>query len=246
MSAPRLYNDLVWVWPSVGQPEAYREEVETFRRRFRQKSIPDGATVLHLGSGGGCIDCHLKQHYRVTGVDISAGMRGHAARLNPEVEYLHGDIRDVRLGRTFDAVLLHDASAYMTSLDDLLAAYRTAAAHLKPGGIMITLPEEIRSRYRQHRTSSSTTVLDDGRTVSVMEVDFDPDPADTWFEKSFVFLIRDGSLLTVERDTHRFGLFHLDDMLAAMRQAGFAPEVSRWELSDLDPEAEYPLVTAVR
>jgi SAM-dependent methyltransferase len=245
ISAPRLYSDLAWVWPFVSQPEEYIEEVTTFRRRFQQQGIPDGSTVLHLGSGAGCIDVHLKEHYKVTGVDISANMREHASALNPEVEYLHGDIRDVRVGRTFDAVLLHDASSYMTSIEDLQAAYQTAAAHLKPGGVMITIPEEIRSRFRQHKTDAHTVALGD-RVVSVMQVDFDPDPTDTWYDYTFVFLIREGDRLTVEVDTHRCGLFHLDDMLKAMRQVSFETEVSQWELSDLDPEEDYPVVTAIK
>jgi hypothetical protein len=245
MSAPRMYNDLVWIWPFVSPPEEYAEEVATFRRRFQGKGVSDGSTVLHLGSGGGSIDHHLANHYKVTGVDISAGMRQIAARLNPGVEYQHGDIRDVRLGRTFDAVLLHDASSYMISIEELLAAYRTAAAHLEPGGVMVTLPEEIRSRFQQHKTSAWTHAVGD-RVVSTMETDFDPDPTDTWFETTYVYLIRDGSQVTVEVDTHKSGLFHLEDMLAAMREAGFEPEVSPWELSELDPDEDYPLVTAVK
>jgi hypothetical protein len=35
-------------------------------------------------------------------------------------------------------------------------------------------------------------------------------------------------------------------MLAAMREAGFDPQVSRWELSDIPPEVNRPLVTAVK
>ncbi|HVK67506.1 MAG TPA: class I SAM-dependent methyltransferase [Polyangium sp.] len=245
MSSPRLYDDLAWVWPFVSPPEEYPEEVATFRRRFQQNSVPDGAHVLHLGSGGGSIDVHLKEHYRVTGVDLSAPMRAHATRLNPEVEYLAGDIRDLRLGRTFDAVLLHDASAYMISLEELLAAYRTAAAHLRPGGVMVTLPEEIRACFEQNRTTCSS-YTQGNRTVSTMYVDHDPDETDTWFESTFIFYIREGNRVTLETDTHRVGLYHLDDMLAAMRDAGFEPEVSRWELADLDPDEDRPLVTAIK
>ena len=245
MPPPRLYDDLAWVWPFVSPPEEYPEEVATFRARFQQKGLPDGATVLHLGSGGGSIDVHLKEHYHVTGVDLSAPMRAHARALNPAIDYLPGDIRDVRLGRTFDAVLLHDASAYMTSIEDLRAAYRTSAAHLRPGGVMVTLPEEVRSCFEQNRTECFTHARGD-RVVSTMIVDHDPDPTDTWFESTFVFWIRDGHSVTVETDTHRVGLYDLDDMLVAMREAGFEPEVSRWELAGLDPDEDRPLVTAVK
>src|SRR5262249_55592567 len=90
------------------------------------------------------------------------------------------------------------------------------------------------------------TRSDADRTVTSIEVDYDPDPQDNWFEKTFVFLIRDAGQLAVEVDTHRLGLFDVDEMLVAMREAGFDPAVSRWELSDLPPEGDYPIVTAVR
>ena len=242
---PRLYGDLAWLWPFVSGPENYVEEVETFRRRFSHHGVPDGATLLHMGSGGGSIDVHLKRHYRVTGFDLSPAMVDYARRVNPEVEYTVGDIRSADLSRTFDAVLLHDASAYMTSLDDLLLAYRTAARHLKPGGVMVTLPEEVRQCFVQHRTEAETTVRG-GIAVTTVIVDYDPDPSDTWYEATFMFLIRDADGTRIVTDVHRNGLFELDDMLAAMREAGFEPEVSRWELSDIPPDVNQPLVTAVK
>ncbi len=245
MVEPRLYADLAWVWPFLSPPEHYVEEVESFRRRFAAHGVAPGASVLHLGSGGGSIDFHLKKHYRVTGVDISASMLAYAGALNPEVEYLSGDIRSVRLGRTFDAVLLHDASAYMTSLEQLRQAYETAAAHLEPGGIMVTPPEELRSRFVQHRSSTRTRILGDV-TVTTVELDYDPDPLDSCYEKTFIFAIRDGKNQRVEWDVHHNGLYDLEDMLAVMRKAGFRPEVSRWELPDLPVDKEFPLVTGVR
>src|SRR3712207_9202645 len=99
-STPRLYGDLAFLWSLFSPPEEYVEEVETFRARLLRHGVPDGGAVLHLGSGGGSIDYHLKRHYRVTGVDLSPAMLAHARGVNPEVEYLHGDIRDARLGRT--------------------------------------------------------------------------------------------------------------------------------------------------
>ena len=141
---PRLYTDLAWVWPFVSPPEDYPEEVATFRARFARHGVQDGAPVLHLGCGGGSIDWHLKRHYRVTAVDLSPGMLAHAKSLNPEVEYLEGDIRDVRLVRELEAVLLHDAVAYMTRPEDLEADYRTVDGQLARGGEDVRPPEELR------------------------------------------------------------------------------------------------------
>ena len=47
-----------------------------------------------------------------------------SATLNPECEHLEGDMRTLRLGRTFDVVFIHDAISYLTTEDDLRARDR--------------------------------------------------------------------------------------------------------------------------
>ena len=46
-------------------------------------------------------------------------------------------MRTLRLGRTLDAVLVHDAVTYLTTDEDLRAAMETAFAHLRPGGAAV-------------------------------------------------------------------------------------------------------------
>src|SRR5690606_16940081 len=119
-----------------------------------------GARVLHLGCGGGSLDFQLKRHYRVTGLDLSPAMLEIAKALNPEVSYHAGDMRVHRLGETFDAVIVHDAISYMTSTAELGEVYGTAAAHLRPGGVLIALPEELRERLPLLGPSVETRLAD--------------------------------------------------------------------------------------
>ena len=69
--------------------------------------------------------------------------------LNPECEHVLGDMRSVRLGRTFDAVLLHDAVSTMASKADLRRALETAFAHCAPGGAALLAPDQLRETFRQ-------------------------------------------------------------------------------------------------
>lgn len=243
--APRLYHDLADLWPFVSPPDHYVEEAETFRKRFRHYGVPDGGSVLHLGCGGGSIDYQLKQWFRITGVDSSESMLAYARRVNPDVEYVQGDMRSVRLERTFDAVLVHDAIAYMTTITELENVYRTAAAHLAVGGVMVALPEELRGRVADDYVDIETS-SDERRTVTIIETKYDADPSDHEMETVYVFLIREHGQLRVEVDRHRNGIFELDEFLGAMRTAGFAPRAEPWELSDWKPGQEMPLVTAIR
>ena len=108
-TASRLYDDLAWLWPILSDPAHYREEAASYRDAIRGHATISTRTLLDLGCGGGHNDLHLKLDFQVTGVDLSAGMLEHARQLNPEATYIHGDVRTVRLGRAFDAVIIADA-----------------------------------------------------------------------------------------------------------------------------------------
>jgi len=64
---------------------------------------------------------------------------GLATQLNPEVTYSFGDMRNLRLGKTFDAVAIFDSINYMLTVEDLRAAFVTAYKHLKPVSVFFSL-----------------------------------------------------------------------------------------------------------
>ena len=67
--------------------------------------------------------------------------------LNPGCEHVLGDMRTVRLGRTFDIVFVHDAIAYMVTETDLVDCLGTAFAHLRPGGVALFVPDHTRESF---------------------------------------------------------------------------------------------------
>jgi SAM-dependent methyltransferase len=117
-----------------GSPVAfYRRLPATGEPELIHAAIGDGATVLDLGCGPGRIAGPLAAlGHAVTGVDDGAGM---IEALPAGVEGVVADARTVRLGRTFDAVLL--ASHLVNAPDDGPAFAATAAAHLDPGGLVV-------------------------------------------------------------------------------------------------------------
>ncbi len=216
----RLYEDLAWTWPIVSPPQDYDEEARQFRDFLRHAASINIKEVLHLGCGGGHVDSQLKRYFRIVGIDLSPAMLRLARRLNPEVSYRRGDMRSVRLGRLFDGALISDAVAYMRTPRDLARAFATAYQHLKPGGAFVTYAEHTPDRFEQNWTKPIQGRRGRDEVVFV-ENRYDPDPRDTTFESTFVFILRRGGHLTVETDRHELGLFPVATWRRALRHAGF-------------------------
>jgi hypothetical protein len=226
----RLYGDLAHLWPLVSPPGDYAAEAPKWSRILRSKLGPGRHAILELGVGGGHLLSHLTAEFQATAVDLSAGMLRHSARLNPSVDHHLGDMRTIRLGRTFQAVIIHDAIDYMLTEDDLRAAFATAAAHLEAGGLLIVTPDHFRETFRDCRVSSATN-SDGRRDVTFIEFDHDPDPSDTTIESIMVYIVREGGRTSFELDRHILGLFPLRTWLALMEGAGFLVEQHRLELA---------------
>ncbi len=144
----RYYNLLYRDKDYVGEAEHVH--------RLIQRHFSGARTILDLGCGTGRHDLLLAEKgYGMTGIDMSEEMLAVAKKrieikteiesnaqsksqsiLNPVFE--KGDIRTVRLERTFDVVIsLFHVMSYQTTNDDLAAAFATVRGHPKPGGIFI-------------------------------------------------------------------------------------------------------------
>lgn len=240
----RLYGDLSWTWPIISPPEEYVDETEEIIRFIKEYSRIPIHNVLNLGCGGGHNDFTLKKYYNVTGVDISDGMMSLARKLNPEIEYVKGDMRSIRLGKNFDAVTIFDSINYMCSVDDLRAAFTTARNHLRPGGVLITYIEEWVEKFEQNKTTHLTRSRGDYE-ITLIENIYDPDPDDAWYEDNMIYLIRRSGNLTIEHDYHRLGLFPISTFETTMREAGFDASREPSSISD-DAGADCPVIIGVR
>ena len=241
----RWYGDLAWTWPMISRPEEYEQETETFCELIREFSRIPVRTVLDIGCGGGHNDYHVKKHFQVTGVDISADMLDIARTLNPEAEYLEGDMRTMRLSRLFDAVAIFDAINYMQTPDELRAAFQTGYEHLKPGGVLITFVEDTPDRFDQNRTDVGTTVRD-GVEVTFVANYYDPDPDDTTYETTCIFLVRKDGKQDVHVDRHRCGLFPMGVWLEILEQTGFEVTERPMPHTDYTDMMRYPILVCVK
>lgn len=227
----RFYGELAEWWPLVSPAAEYEEEAAFAATLLASAAIPV-REVLELGSGGGSNAAHLKGRFALTLVDLSPEMLEVSRRLNPECEHRCGDMRTIRLGRTFDAVFVHDAVDYMTTAADLRLAVGTAFAHCRPGGVAVLMPDCTRETF-EPSTDHGGTDGAGGRGARYLEWSWDPDPDDGWALTEYAFLLRgpDGRVRTVH-ETHRLGLFGADDWLQVLAGAGFEPRVVAEETTE--------------
>lgn len=124
----------------------YTAEAEYVASHIFQRA-PQAKRILELGCGTGAhAECLARLGYSVHGVDMSEAMLVRAearkAALPPEVaarlSFSRGDVRTVRTGETYDAVIsLFHVMSYQVNNDDLEAAFETASVLLRPSGLFL-------------------------------------------------------------------------------------------------------------
>jgi SAM-dependent methyltransferase len=217
---PKLYRELADWFHLLTAPEEYVEEAEAYRSILVETSARSVREVLELGSGGGNNASHLKAHFTMTLTDLSPGMLAVSRRINPECEHIEGDMRTLRLARDFDAVFVHDAIDYITTLPDLRAVMETAFLHCRPGGVTLFAPDLVRETFASSSEHGGHDA--DGRGLRYLEWTWDPDPTDQTYVADFAYLLReqDGAV-RVEHDRHELGVFPRDEWLRLLEDVGF-------------------------
>jgi len=217
----KMYGDLVGWYRLMTPPEEYEQEAAIYADGLRRarREVRD---VLELGCGAGHNARWMKAAFRLTLVDLSERMLALSEELNPECRHVVGDMRSVVLGETFDAVFVHDAVAYMTSQEDLRAVMATARKHLRPGGVVLFVPDDVRDEFEEWTDVWENS--DGERHLRFEEHNRDPDPADELAESLYRWTMTEGGETTVVEETHTFGMFDHATWLALLAAEGFLAE----------------------
>lgn len=236
----RLYDELASWWPLLSAVEDYEEEAGLYARALLDHAGGPLKTMLELGSGGGHNAFYLKARFDMTLADLSEGMLEASRSLNPECAHAQGDMRTLRLDRTFDSVFVHDAVMYMTTVADLKAAMETAFVHCRPGGVVLFAPDYVRETFRPSTDCGGEDGPADrdgpGRSMRYLEWTWDPDPADSTYIVDYVYALREGNAEPrVVHDRHTEGLFARQTWMDTLRAVGFVPHRVPWEHSELEP-----------
>jgi SAM-dependent methyltransferase len=244
---PRMYSDLAEWFHLLSAPEEYAEEAAFYFRVMHDALGDMPSSVLELGSGGGNNAVHYKDWVeRAVLSDLSADMLALSRQINPELAHVHGDMRTVRVDGQFDAVFVHDAVSYLTSLDDVRAAMITAFVHCRPGGVILFAPDHVRENFADSTDHGGHDGAD-GRAMRFLEWTYDPDPSDQTYAADYAFVLHQpGQPPRAIQETHICGLFERSDWVRLLGEVGFeAVHVVPLEHSEV-PEGSAEIFVARR
>lgn len=200
----------------------YEAECDLVERVFAQYGDGDFRSLLDLGCGTGNHAIPLaRRGYEVVGIDCSEAMLALAREKGTGVSFLLGDIRDLRLGREFDAVLvLFAVLGYQHTDADVLAALRTAREHLRPGGLLLFDvwfgPAVLRERPEQRER-----MVENGSGRIVRSSDGRLDEESHRCRVDFRLQRFEGDALVAEtEETHEMRYFFADELERFLSAAG--------------------------
>lgn len=182
-----LYSDKADGWIADRRPELGRHdgphlsEADWFERFMA--ALPDGGTVLDIGSGSGwpVAAALMARGFRVTGVEPSPGLRAHAAATLPQGEWLDSDMRTLDVGgRRFDGLLAWHSLFHLSPHDQRIALPRILS-HAAETCVFMTssgpAEGEVVGEWRGEPLYHGSLGPDEYRAL-LDALDFIPDPID--------------------------------------------------------------------
>jgi SAM-dependent methyltransferase len=146
----------------------YAAEAEWLRHlleHYAQRPVRD---LLDMACGTGLHDQYLKDHYHVEGADLSPSQLEIARRRCPDLVFHEADMTNFDLARDYDAVTcLFSAIGHVITEENLRAAARAMAAHVRPGGLVVIEPFIDPSDFRPGHISVEQGDEGDARVVRV-------------------------------------------------------------------------------
>ncbi len=114
----------------------------------------EGGPVIEWGAGTGRLAAPLAEAgFDVAAVEVSGEMVERGRDKSSAVEWVRGDMRNVKLGERYKlAICAFNSFLCLLSLDDALGFLRNVKEHLAPGGLLgievsAFAPEELRDDY---------------------------------------------------------------------------------------------------
>jgi SAM-dependent methyltransferase len=199
----------------------YAGEVERLLALLEVEPGGRRLTLLDVACGTGLHLRLLSRYFAVEGLDLCPEQLEAARRGNPGIHFHQGDMTAFDLGRRFDVVTcLFSSIGYMKTLEDLRRALARMAAHLEPGGRLVVEPWFTPSQWRSGSVHA-LLVEEPELKIARMNTSFTRGRLSV-FDLHHLVGTPQGTEHFVEH--HEMGLFEVEEMGTAMRDAGLSVE----------------------
>jgi len=228
VSEPHVFGAYAGFYDALYADKDYESEVAFIVDVLTEHGVSAGASILDLGCGtGGHAVPLARGGYVVTGVDLSSEMVERAVEkartAGVDVEFTVGDVRTVRLGRTFDAVIsMFAVVSYQLTNQDLAQTFETVAAHLAPGGLFVfdvwfgpaVLSERPEKRSKTVQAADGDTIVRNATprldvVSQTVRVDYE------------IERLRDGTVIDSARESHTVRFLFVQEIRQLLEAAGF-------------------------
>ncbi|HVV27180.1 MAG TPA: class I SAM-dependent methyltransferase [Rhizomicrobium sp.] len=209
----------------------YASECDMIEALMLRPGSSRAAKLLDLGCGTGNHAIPLAQRgHRVSGVDLSEAMliqardKASAAGISANTDFYLGDVRDIRLsaGKFDAAIMMFAVLGYQQTDDDVLAALRTARAHITTGapfifdvwygpGVMADKPgprERIIEQDGERIVRRTDSILDERNHLCTVRFNLE-----IWRHEKMIDQIR---------EEHRMRFFFPDELEHFAEKSGFS------------------------
>tara|TARA_Y100000310_G_scaffold317241_1_gene369897 strand:- start:10003 stop:10719 length:717 start_codon:yes stop_codon:yes gene_type:complete len=133
----KLYSKLARVYHEMYQNIFdYKKEFQFYNKILKKYKLK---SILEIGCGSGNLAPYfLKKGYDYTGSDLFKEMLDIAKEVEPKAKFIQADMRDLRLRKKFDGVIISGRSfTYLTTNEDVQNTLRSIYRILNKGGILI-------------------------------------------------------------------------------------------------------------
>ena len=215
-----MYERFAAVYDALYSFKNYEEESQKLIE-IVQRANPQAKTLLDVACGTGAHLQFLKDRFECAGIDLSEDQIHVARQRLPGVPLSVGDMRTFDLGKKFDVVTcLFGAVGYMQTLFELEEAIRNMAKHLAPNGVLIVEPWLDRDQFIDGHYGLMTAQTDDMKIARANNSRREGSTSVI----DFYFLVTTKSGTEYFTESHRMGLYTVDEYLTAFQRAGLAVE----------------------